>query len=124
MRISIILIVFLILFNGWGALLQDYGLDEHIGINAETGDAEELDQATEDARSIQTGESIGQTLIGYYNGLLGTVRSIVTGWQPGVQLLVNVVPRGIGEDIVIWAFSAMPIIIAADILAYARGVNL
>lgn len=124
MRISIMLLIFLVLFNGWGALMQDYGIDDELGINAETGDASELAEATQSAESIQTGQPTGSTLLGFYNSLLGTVEGMVTGLQPGVQLLVNVIPPGIGEDIVIWAAAILPIIIAVDILAYARGVDL
>lgn len=124
MRISIILLIFLILFNSWGALLQEYHIDDQLGINAETGDAEELQTAKESAGSIQTGQPLGGTLLGFYNSLLSTVEGMVTGLQPGVQLLVNVAPAGIVEDIIIWAGGTLPIIIAVDLLAYARGVDL
>lgn len=124
MRISVLLIIFLVLFNAWGALLQEYHVDDHLGISAGTGDAAELEQAQQESEQIQTGENIGQTLLGYYNSLLGTVEGIVAGWQPGVQLLVNIVPPGIGEDLIIWGFGFMPIVIAIDLLAYARGVDL
>lgn len=124
MRISVVLVIFLILFNGWGALLQDYGVDEHLGISAETGDPEELEDAKDSARGIQTGGAIGGTLLGYYNSLLNTLEGILKGIQPGVQMLLNVMPPGAASDLVVWAFSVMPIIIAADTLAYARGVDL
>jgi len=124
MRISIILLIFLLLFNGWGGLMQQYDIDDHLGINAETGDAEELQQAQSSAQDIQTGQPTGGTLLGFYNSLLTTVEGMMVGLQPGVQLLVNAVPPGIAEDIIIWASAALPIIIAVDILAYARGVDL
>lgn len=124
MRISVILLVFLILLNGWGGLLQTYDIDDHLGISAETGSPEELEQASRNAQDIQTGESIGGTLLGFYNGLLNTVEGMFLGLQPGVQILVNIAPAGAAEDLVIWIFSALPIVIAADILAYARGVDL
>jgi hypothetical protein len=124
MRISIYLLIFLILFNGWGALLQEYHIDDQLGISAETGDPGELDQAQESAKEVQTGNAIGGTLLGYYNALLSTVEGMVTGLQPGVQMLVNVVPAGIGQDFIVWAGAIIPIITAADLLAYARGVDL
>lgn len=124
MRISFILLIFLLLFNGWAGLIQEYGIDEQLGINAETGNAEELQQAQDSAREIQTGEPIGGTLLGFYNALLQTVQGIVTGLQPGAQLLTNVAPPGPADDVIVWGFSVLPIIIAADLLAYARGVNL
>lgn len=124
MRISFVLVIFLLLFNSWGAVMQEYGIDDHLGINAETGNAEELTNSAESARELQTGNAIGGTMLGYYNSLLLGVRGIVTGLQPGVQLLVNVVPPGIAEDIIIWISGILPFILAADILAYARGVDL
>lgn len=124
MRISIILLIFLLLFNGWGALLQDYDIDDHLGINAETGDPEELQTAVNNSQDIQTGEAIGGTLLGYYNALLNTLKGIVVGLQPGVQMLVAVAPPGAAEDLIIWAFSILPIVIAADFIAIARGVDL
>lgn len=124
MRTSIQLLIFLLLFNAWGGLMQEYHIDDHLGINAETGDAGELTNATREAQNIQTGSAIGGTLLGFYNSLLQTVEGMVTGLQPGVQLLVNVAPPGIVQDFIIWAATALPIIIAADILAYARGVDL
>ena len=124
MRISIILLIFLLLFNGWGALLQEYHIDDHLGINAETGNPQELQQAKQSAAEIQTGNSIGGTLLGYYNALLNTVEGMVVGLQPGVQMLVNIAPPGIAEDLIIWMGGIIPIIIAVDVLAYARGVDL
>lgn len=124
MRISIILIIFLVLFNGWAGLMQEYNVDDHVGITAETGNPDELDQAADKAQDIQTGGAVGGTLLGFYNSLLGTVEDIMTGIQPGVQMLVNVAPPGAAEDFIIWISAAIPFIIAVDILAYARGVNL
>jgi len=124
MRISFVLLIFLVLFNGWAGLLQDHGVDEHLGISAETGDPEELQRAQESAREFQTGGSVGGTLLGYYNSLTNAVKDIVTGIQPGVQMLVNVVSNPVGEDLIVWGFSILPFLIAADLLAYGRGVDL
>jgi len=124
MRLSVILIIFLLLFNGWGGLMQEYDVDDHLGINAETGNAEALNEAQSSAGEIGTGEPTGQTLLGYYNNLLNTLRNVFLGLQPGAQLLVNVMPGGISEDIVIWTFSILPIISAVDILYFARGGGL
>jgi len=124
MRISFILLIFLVLFNGWGGVMQAYDIDDQLGINAETGNAQELQEAQSAARDIQTGEAIGGTLLGYYNALLNTVQGIVFGLQPGVQMLANIMPPGAGQDLLTWVFAVLPIIVAADILAYARGVDL
>lgn len=124
MRVSIYLLIFLILFNGWAGLLQQYDIDDQLGINAETGDPQELDEAKSAADNIQTGQSIGGTLLGYYNALLNTVEGMVTGLQPGVQMLVNISPPGPAEDVIVWAGTIIPIIVATDLIAVARGVDL
>lgn len=124
MRLSIILLIFLVLFNGWAGLMQQYDVDDHLGISAETGNAEELDRATTSAGNVTTGEPAGQTLLGYYNNMMNTLTGIITGLQPGVQLLVNIIPSGIGEDIVVWAFTILPILGAVDMLYFGRGGGL
>lgn len=124
MRLSLMLLIFLVLFNAFGAVLQDYGVDDDLGINAGTGEAEELTNATSDAESVTTGETTGQTLLGYYNNLLNTLKQMLLGLQPGVQLLVNVVPSGIAEALIIWVANILPILIAVDILYFARGGGL
>lgn len=124
MRLSLILLIFFLLFNAWGGLMQEYDIDDQLGINAETGDAQELENAQQEAGEVTTGEPTGQTLLGYYNNLMGTLTTLVTGLQPGVQLLVNIVPSGIASDLVVWAFTILPILITVDILYFARGGGL
>jgi len=124
MRLSVALFVFFILFNAWGGLMQEYGIDDHLGINAETGDAQELETARESAQNVSTGEPTGQTLLGYYGTMLGTVTDMLAGLQPGVQLLTNIVPAGIAEDLIVWVFSLVPVLAALDALYFARGGGL
>jgi hypothetical protein len=121
MRLSIALLIFLVLFNAWGGLLQAYDVDDQLGISAETGNAPALEDAQASAGEVTTGEPTGQTLLGYYNNLINTLQGVLLGLQPGVQLLVNVVPSRIAEDIIIWAFGALPFIIVVDVLYFARG---
>lgn len=124
MRISVALLIFLILFNGWAGILQDYGVDQHIGITAETGDPDELDRAVEAGSEFNTGSSVGGTLLGMYNALGSTVERMFIGIQPGGQMLINIVPGGPGEDIVMWAYGIVEILMAIDLLAYWRGADL
>jgi hypothetical protein len=124
MRLSIALLVFFILFNAWGGLMQQYHVDDRLGINAETGNPQELRKATDAAGSISTGSPIGQTLLSYYNNLLNTVFGVIKGLQPGVQLLVNVLPPGIAEDFVVWMAAILPIMSVVDLAYFARGGGL
>ena len=124
MRISVILVIFLILFNGWGGLMQQYDIDDHLGVSTETGNPAELEQAQDNASELQTGNAVGGTLLGYYNGLINTIQSITVAIEPGTQMMINIVPPGIAEDFIIWMSSIVKFIILADIAAYARGVDL
>lgn len=124
MRISIKIVIFLILFNGWSGLLQQYHVDDHLGINAETGDPEKLNNAVKESKSINTGNAIGGTLLAMYNSITGTVEAIVRATQPGADMLINILPHGPAEDLVTWMFSIAPLLAGLDILAYLRGVDL
>lgn len=125
MRISVVILIFLILFNGWAGLLQQYDVDDHLGIGAETGDPEALNNATKEAESIQTGgDAVGGTLLGFYNALSKTVEGMFRGIEPGVAMLLNIVPPGVAEDFITWLFTIIHIIMAIDMLAYLRGVDL
>lgn len=124
MRVSVALLIFLVLFNGWAGLLQKYDIDDHIGITAETGDPEELQQAEDAASNFRTGNSVGDTLLGMYNALGSTVESMFVGIQPGGRMLLNIVPSGPAQDVVMWGYSIVEILMAVDLLAYWRGVDL
>lgn len=124
MRISVALLIFLLLFNGWAGILQEYGVDDHIGISAETGDPDELDRAVEAGSEFNTGSAVGGTLLGMYNALGSTVERMFIGIQPGGQMLINIVPDGPGEDIVMWVYGIVEILMAIDLLAYWRGADL
>lgn len=124
MRISVALLIFLLLFNGWAGILQEYGVDDHIGISAETGDPDELDRAVEAGNEFNTGSAVGGTLLGMYNALGSTVERMFIGIQPGGQMLINIVPDGPGEDIVMWVYGIVEILMAIDLLAYWRGADL
>lgn len=124
MRISIMIVVFLILFNGWTGLIQQYGVDDHLGINAETGNPEKLDKAVSESEKFNTGDSRGGTLIGMYNSLSGMVEAVVRATQPGADMLVNIMPPGPAEDFIIWIFGIAPLLAGLDIAAYLRGADL
>lgn len=124
MRASVALLLFFILLNGWAGLIQEFGLDDHMGISAETGDPDELEQAREEAKAFDTGSEVGGTLIGMYNALGGVVERIFVGLQPGVQMLVTLSPDGAPEQIVVWLFSITQMVAAIDLIAFFRGVDL
>lgn len=123
MRLSVYLLIFLILFNGWAGLLQTYDIDDHLGISAETGDPAALENATSTAQDASDLDSGGlfDSLIGIVQSGFNAFTGILVGIQPGAQMLANIVPPGPAESLVEWGFSIVPIIIGIDVLAYARG---
>lgn len=124
MRLSVLILVFLLLVNGWASLLQAYDIDDHLGINAETGDPQELQEAQETANNV-TANSGGIT--GSTAGIITTVTtgigSLVKGVNPAAQMLSNIAPPGIAQDVILWLFGVTNIIVAVDIVNFARGVG-
>lgn len=124
MRISVKIVIFLILFNGWAGVLQTYHVDDHLGITAETGNPEKLDEAVESSQTINTGNAIGGTLLAMYNSITDTVETIVRATQPGADMLIMILPPGPAEAFIKWIFTIAPLLAGLDILAYLRGVDL
>jgi len=124
MRTSVALLIFFILLNGWAGLLQQYDLNEHVGITAETGDPGELEDAQNASSTFDTGDQVGGTLLGMYNSLTNVVEKMFVGLQPGGRMLLNLAPPGVVEDFIMWLFSVVQILMGIDLLAYQRGVDL
>ncbi len=124
MRVSFILLLFLILLNSWAGLLQAYDIDDHLGISAEVGEHEELEQAQSDAEGLQIGTGgVISSLAGVIASGARTLSNIFQGLNPAAQILANVVPSGIAKDLIAWAFGILEIIIAIDLINYARGLQ-
>lgn len=124
MRTSVALLIFLLLLNGWAGVLQQYEIDQHIGITAETGDPDELQEARNTSSKFNTGGEVGGTLLGLRNALGNTVQNLFVGLQPGGRMLVNLAPPGIAEDLIMWLYGIVQILMGIDLLAYWRGVDL
>jgi len=124
MRASIALLIFFILLNGWAGLMQEYGINDHIGITAETGDPQQLEDAQNASSEFDTGDQVGGTLLGMYNNLGNTVEQMLVGLQPGARMLMNLAPPGVVEDIIMWLYAVVQILMGIDLLAYWRGVDL
>jgi len=124
MRTSVALLIFFILLNGWAGLLQQYDLNEHVGVTAETGDPGKLEDAQNASSTFDTGDQVGGTLLGMYNSLTNVVEKMFVGLQPGGRMLLNLAPPGVVEDLIMWLYSVVQILMGIDLLAYQRGVDL
>lgn len=118
------LLIFFVLLNAWGGILQQYHIDDHLGINAETGSPQKLNDAQQAASSsLQTGGPLGGTLIVMIIAGAHRLESLFMGLQPGVQMLSNVVPPGPATSLVEVAGTIIPIIAVLDLLDYMRGIS-
>lgn len=124
MRISIALLIFFILLNGWAAVLQDHGIDDQLGINAETGDPQELEDATQAAANTSVGTGgVFASIVGAITAMVGNIERMLKGLNPAAQMLSNLMPPGIAQSMVTWLFGIIEIIIAADIINFVRGTG-
>lgn len=119
-----LIVFFTVLLEGWARLLRDYGLGAWLGINANVGGTQTVNEATQNAETVNTGNAVGQTLIGFYNGLLNSIEGVLVSTSAAVQMLVNIAPPGMAEDFIVMAAAVMPFIIVMDIYSYARASDL
>lgn len=116
--LSVYIAIFLIAFNSGAVLLDTTGAADYLGINPDTGDTDELDEAEEAAGEFETGTGQGQTLLGTYNRLAGVMNSIVNGVQPGKEMLEA---SGVPASLTGFLWSVMGIILGWDVAQFIRS---
>jgi hypothetical protein len=121
MRISTLIVLFFVFMNAGAFMLQSTGVAAHMGVNAETGDPSEIQQAQDAAENINTGNNVGGTLFAMYNSLVGVVESIFAAMFPGAQMLSNL---GVPDWFTAYLFSGATIITGVDVIGFLRGSNL
>jgi len=121
MRISTLIVLFFVFMNAGAGMLQATGVAAHMGINAETGNPDEIQQAQDAASEIDTGGSVGGTLFAMYNALVGTVEQIFVAVLPGARMLSNL---GAPGWFTAYLFSGATIVTGVDVIGFLRGSNL
>jgi hypothetical protein len=120
MRISVYIVLFFVFFNAGAVMLDETRTEEALGISAETGNPDELQQAQSSAQKVSASNSDTGTLFTFYTTLSSVFNSIVN-ILPAASMLVNV---GTPQWFVNFVFAGAPIIVGIDILSVARGFNL
>jgi hypothetical protein len=124
MRLSVLLLIFLLLLNGWAGLLQEYGVDDHLGITAETGDPQALENASSKADELSGGSGgITNSITGIITSFGNSLSVIIKGVNPAAQMLSNIAPPGIAQSLIVWFFGITNIIVAIDLINFFRGVG-
>lgn len=121
MRISTIIVLFVVFTNAGAFMMQTTGATDVLGINTETGADAEVQEAKNAADSVDTGNANGGTLFAMYNSLLNTVEAIFTAISPAAQILTNI---GVPTWFTAYLFSGMTIVTAVDVISWLRGSNL
>lgn len=118
MRISTQIALFFIAFNAFAGMMIGFGVTDDLGINLETGEQEQLKEATSQEK-VDLGNGVGGTLFGMYNVLTGQLEIIVDTIAPGFAMLELFLPRKVVDPLAVCA----GLFTLADLLSYARGVD-
>jgi hypothetical protein len=115
------LVIFFVAFNLFAGMLMSTGAAAAIGIDAEVGNDQAIEQRTGDSE-IQGGSGQGDTLADLRNVLVGQVADLVGVIFPGLEMLERVgVPTYITVGFFAPLFSVMTTI---AILSFFRGWDL
>lgn len=124
MRVSVYIVMFLVFFNGGALMLQSTGAADWMGIDPAEGNDEQIKNATEAAKNPNPGRGIGETLFGMYNSLAGTLETVFNTVMPGAAMLKAVIHSDAGDAFINYIFTAAPIIVGLDTIAFFRGWDL
>lgn len=119
-RITVLLVIFLVAFNGGAAMMQEAGIDEMWDGNAEVGGDEAVAGIEKSADDPNTGTGAGETLFGLYN-VLGNVLGGIFNVMPLFDMLIR---AGVPQAVLTPFQSVIVVIMGVDIIAFVRGFNL
>lgn len=120
-RPSTTFVIFLVAVNLMAGLMMAQGIDTMLGLDATVGESDELERATNETRSVNTGTSLGDTLFGMYNTLARGVGAIFQFVFPGLNMLYR---AGVPLYITNLLGTVFSFVIAFDVLSYIRGWGL
>lgn len=124
MKIAKYIILFLIFFNSGALLLQQTGVNDHLGVQISAGDNEQLESAQDSAESVNPGGSDLGTLFGFYTTITDTLGVIMNAINPGAAMLQAAVQNEAWDQIVTYSFSGMWAITGFTILEFLRGADI
>lgn len=118
-RISVWVALFLVFFNAGAIFIDQTGADDYLGIEPDTGDSSELDEAESTAKEYKTGTGQGSTLLGTYNRLASVLNGVVNAVQPGKEMIEA---NGAPASVTGFLWSGFGVIIGVDVALFLRGI--
>jgi hypothetical protein len=116
------LVVFFIAFNLFAGMLISTGVAGAIGLDANVGGDDAVDESVNKADKVSTGTGLGSTLFGMYNLLASGASDVFNAIFPGLNMLHRAgVPSWITGGLLGPLFS---IVIFVDIVSFLRGWGL
>lgn len=118
------IILFLVFFNSAGLVIADSGAGEWLGVEATTGEQEELEDARDAAEDSDPQTDDTGTLFGFYTTVGATLSAILNAINPGAELLKSAVPNATFHLLVDFSFAGMWVVTGLTALSFFRGVDL
>jgi hypothetical protein len=109
--------IFFVAFNALAAVVMGMGVAEELGISAETGSPQGIEEVGQ-TDDIRMGNSVGGTLFGMYNVLTQQVANLFYTVAPGMAMLRNFLPN-LWVDVFLSPLATL--IATKDIIGFARG---
>lgn len=115
------LVVFFIAFNAFALMLMATGVSGAMGLDANVGGDEAVEDVQQQSDEIDSGSSTGNTLFGMYNVLSQQVGNILGVIFPGLGMLQR---AGVPSYITTFLASLFGVVLAIDVISFLRGWNL
>lgn len=120
-RPSTVIVVFMVSMNAFAGIMMAQGIDSMLGLDTTVGEDSEFDQAADDADTVNTGSSLGDTLFGMYNTLANGVGAIYDVIYPGLRMMER---AGVPGYLTGLLGNLFTFIIFFDVASYVRGWGL
>lgn len=116
------LAIFFIALNLWAGVMMSTGFADTLGIDANVGEDEAVDEAVQDSENVSSGTSTGSTLFGMYQTVAGQVGGLLSTIFPGLRMLERAgTPKAITQGFLGPLFTVM---IGIMIMSFFRGWDL
>lgn len=120
-KVTTVIVYFFAGVNAGAYLLQQFGIDDLLGIGVATGGHERTQQVAHQYESVPTGNSIGGTLIGLYNTVTTFFTDLITYIFPAMDMLANL---GVANEWIVFLSTIAGIAFAFDAVSVLMKVNL
>lgn len=114
------LVVFFVAMNLFAAMLMAAGVDTALGLDANVGGDEVLDETT-NRDNVDSGAPSGDTLFGMYNVLTDQLGNVFGAIFPGLSMLQR---AGVPTYVINFIGGLFSVMILFDVMSFLRGWNL